>query len=60
MSTIKLEFTLEEINGLLNTLAQLPFIQSVGLINVIQNQAAPQIALLKKEEEPKDESTPAS
>lgn len=57
---INLELTLEETNGLLNLLAQLPFIQAVGVINLIQSQAGPQAAKMVPPEEKKDESETAS
>ena len=40
---VTLEFSVKEINGLLNVLAQSPFIQVVGFINEIQSQAGPQV-----------------
>lgn len=40
---VTLEFSVKEINGLLNVLAQSPFIQVVGFINEIQAQAGPQV-----------------
>ena len=48
---IKIELTLEQTNSLLNALAQLPYIQSWGLIALIQEQAGPQAL-----EETKNES----
>ena len=57
MNKIILEFTLEETNALLNALAQLPFIQSVNLINNIQTQATPQvIGMESTKDEPKTAS----
>jgi len=44
---VTLEFSVKEINGLLNVLAQSPFIQVVGFINAIQNQAGPQVEQAK-------------
>jgi hypothetical protein len=40
---VTLEFSVKEINALLNVLAQSPFIQVVGFINAIQAQAGPQV-----------------
>ena len=44
---VTLEFSVKEINGLLNVLAQSPFIQVVGFINEIQAQAGPQVEQAK-------------
>jgi hypothetical protein len=44
---VTLEFSVKEINALLNVLAQSPFIQVVGFINAIQNQASPQVEQAK-------------
>ena len=44
---VTLEFSVKEINGLLNVLAQSPFIQVVGFINDIQVQAGPQVEQAK-------------
>lgn len=57
MIKVNLEFTLDEINALLGSLAQLPFIQSANLINMIQEQATPQILA---QQEKTDEPTSAS
>jgi len=40
---VTLEFSVKEINALLNVLAQSPFIQVAGFINAIQDQAGPQV-----------------
>ena len=40
---IKLELDLNEINGVLNALGQMPFVQVQALIAKIQGQAAPQV-----------------
>ena len=40
---VTLEFSVKDINTLLNVLAQSPFIQVVGFINAIQEQAGPQV-----------------
>jgi len=45
---VTLEFSVKEINALLNVLAQSPFIQVVGIINAIQTQASPQVEQAKK------------
>lgn len=41
--TITLEYTVKEVNALLNVLGELPFLQAVGVINSIQMQAGPQV-----------------
>lgn len=41
---IKLELTVAEVNGVLGSLGQMPFAQVVGLVQKIQQQAAPQVA----------------
>ena len=58
---VTLEFSVKEINALLNVLAQSPFIQVVGFINTIQAQAGPQVeqaraSLEAVEKAQKDES----
>jgi hypothetical protein len=58
---ITLEFSVKEINALLNILAQAPFIQVVGFVNAIQSQAGPQVEKARKsleavEKADKDES----
>ena len=40
---VTLEFSVKDTNALLNVLAQSPFIQVVGFINAIQEQAGPQV-----------------
>lgn len=40
---INLTFTLDEMNGLLTVLGQLPYVQSANYITMIHNQAVPQI-----------------
>jgi hypothetical protein len=45
---VTLEFSVKEINALLNVLAQSPFIQVVGFINAIQDQAGPQVEQARK------------
>lgn len=41
---INLELTVTETNGVLHALGQLPFAQVAGLVQKIQQQAAPQVA----------------
>jgi hypothetical protein len=40
---IKLELEVAEVNGILNALGQMPFVQVQALIVKIQGQAAPQV-----------------
>lgn len=40
---LTLKFSVKDINAILNLLGNLPFVQSVGLINAIQAQCAPQV-----------------
>jgi hypothetical protein len=40
---IKLELEVAEVNGILNALGQMPFVQVQALIMNIQSQAAPQV-----------------
>jgi len=40
---IKLELSIEEVNGILNLLGQQPFVQVQGVIMNIQSQASPQV-----------------
>ena len=56
---LKLEFTVKEVNSILNILGNLPFVQAVGLINAIQAQCSPQFDALQAEED-KNESEAAS
>ena len=44
---VTLEFSVKEVNALLNVLAQSPFIQVVAFINEIQAQAGPQFEQAK-------------
>ena len=44
---VTLEFSVKEVNALLNVLAQSPFIQVVAFINEIQAQAGPQVEQAK-------------
>lgn len=62
--SVTLEYTIAEINALLNLLAQLPFSQVVGAINSVHVQVEPQIqkakagldAVLKSTQKANDES----
>lgn len=61
MTTLKLELTIEQVNALLQALGGVAYIQSAGLINLIQDQVGPQvremqIAQAKAEQEANDES----
>jgi hypothetical protein len=61
--SITLEYSVKEINALLNLLGQLKFIDAAGAINSIQMQAGPQVeraregieAALKAVKDKKDE-----
>ena len=46
---IKLELELAEVNGIMNALGQMPFVQVQALIAKIQGQAAPQVEAPKTE-----------
>jgi hypothetical protein len=46
-AVVTLEYTVKELNSILNLLGQLPFVQSVGIINSIQVQAGPQVEKFK-------------
>jgi hypothetical protein len=66
--TVTLEYTVREINALLNLLGEMPFLKSVGAINSIQTQVGPQVeqarisleAVLKTAKGASDEPTPAA
>jgi hypothetical protein len=45
--SVTLEYTIREINAMLNALGKLPFIDAVGPINSIQVQVAPQFEKAK-------------
>ena len=54
MTVLNFELTIEQANALLNALnmpSQTPATTAVFLINLLQEQAAPQIAQIRKEEE---------
>jgi hypothetical protein len=40
---IKLELTLEEVNGVMQALGQMPYAQVSGLVDKIRGQATPQV-----------------
>jgi hypothetical protein len=40
---IKLELTVDEVNGVLQGLGQLPYVQVVSLVEKIREQATPQV-----------------
>jgi hypothetical protein len=46
---VTLNFSVKDLNLILNILGQLPFVQSVGVINAIQAQCAPQIEAFNNE-----------
>ena len=54
---IKLELTVDEVNGVLGALGKLPFEVSAGLIKKVQEQAAPQVQA-QNEEAPDDTEAP--
>lgn len=45
-AVMNLQFTVKEINTILNMIGNLPYVQSATLIAAIQNQCAPQIDAL--------------
>ena len=45
---VTLEYSVKEINALLNLLGELPFLKAVGAINSIQTQAGPQVEKARK------------
>lgn len=46
-TTLKLELTIEQTNGILQILGNAPYVQSVNLINLIQEQVGPQVRELQ-------------
>ena len=67
MTALKLELTIEQVNGILQVLGSAPYIQSAGLINLIQNQVGPQVREMQiaeakalAEQEASNESTPTA
>lgn len=47
--TLTLTFTVNDVNGILRLLGELPYSQSVGAIQAIHTQCAPQVEALNKE-----------
>jgi len=47
---LKLELEIAEVNGILNALGQMPFVQVQALIMKIQGQAAPQVSKQEQQE----------
>jgi hypothetical protein len=47
---INFELTIEQANAVLAILGNAPFVQSAGLINLLQEQAGPQVRALQIEE----------
>ena len=43
METIKLEFSIDEVNGILQAVGQMPYAQVAGLVDKIREQAGPQV-----------------
>jgi len=52
---IALNFTLEQVNGILDALSQLPFRESAAMIQAIQIQALPQVQAQERAAMPKGE-----
>lgn len=48
---IKLELVLDEVNGIITALAQLPYAQVAGLVEKIRDQATPQVPVNMPKEE---------
>ena len=44
---LKLELTIDQTNGILQILGNAPYVQSVNLINLVQEQAGPQVRELQ-------------
>lgn len=53
---IKLDLTLNEVNGVLNALGQMPYSQVEALITKIRDQAIPQAQALPQEAAPETDS----
>ena len=49
MENIKLDLTVQEVNGILQGLGQLPFSQVESLINKVRSQAQAQLAVVTPE-----------
>ena len=65
MTTLKLELSIEQVNAVLQILGNAPYVQSAGLISLIQDIVGPQvremqIAEAKAIAEKADESSSAS
>jgi|GEM_PF-3236464 len=65
--SVTLEYTVKEINAILNLLAQLPYINAIGVINSIHAQVGPQFEKAKvnleavmKAKEAANESAPTA
>ena len=58
-AVMTLQFTVKEVNAILNMIGNLPFVQSASLITAIQNQCAPQINALNESAQPEAPSEPA-
>lgn len=54
------EFTVEETNAILQSLALLPYHQVFGMIQNIQAQAAPQVAAQEQANQPQPAPSPLS
>jgi hypothetical protein len=48
--TITFNVTIDQANAILNILGNAPFVQSANLINLLQEQAGPQVRALQIEE----------
>ena len=42
-SEIKLTLTVDQVNGILQALGNMPYVQSAELINIVRNQASSQV-----------------
>jgi hypothetical protein len=55
---IKLELTLDEVNGVLQALGNMPYAQVVALVENIKNQARPQVPAPETAPAPDAEAAP--
>jgi hypothetical protein len=55
---IKLELTLDEVNGVLQALGNMPYAQVVALVENIKNQAIPQVPAPEAAPAPDAEAAP--
>ena len=55
---IKLELTLDEVNGVLQALGNMPYAQVVALVENIKNQAIPQVPAPETTPVPDAEAAP--